>query len=189
MKTIIVLLCILLASVPYQVHAQTEAIGTSLDSSNTVKEKDNSVMFFAGFGTGNDPFVFSAVCGCVYIYKHVAATIRYVHQDPLINIFINEDVWDYGLLFGPVLKGKNLIFSISAGVSKMGYYKEDFYIWFDNYPPPENTEHTYTSIGFPLGAQFSWTPFKYFGTGLYSYADLNEVKSFYGIAFLLSFKF
>ncbi len=78
-----------------------------------------------------------------------------------------DKVWDVGVLYGRVAKGKHGVVSVSAGVGLVGasheYYSEPL------------------RMGIPLDVQMFWTPGSTLGFGLCGFANWNADRSFAGM--------
>lgn len=91
-----------------------------------------------------------------------------------------DELWDIGLLYGGATTAQGYHASISAGLAVMGGSRSSGGLFSDT--PRENISR---QIGFPIGGQLFWLPSRFMGLGLSGFANLNEERSFAGLAFSL----
>ncbi|MCL4511484.1 MAG: hypothetical protein M1470_10490 [Bacteroidetes bacterium] len=124
-------------------------------------------------------------------------TARFLYNDVFqISIFgppshPDENVWDIGILYGRIAKGRYGYASISGGLSLIrGVRYQSGYA----YTPPygytyADIEDSFTGVGIPAEAQLFWTPTNFFGIGLYAFCDygFSGKRSFGGVMLSLQF--
>lgn len=91
-----------------------------------------------------------------------------------------DELWDIGLLYGRATTAQDYHASISAGLAVMGGSRSSGGLFSDT--PREEISR---QIGFPIGGQLLWLPSRFIGLGLSGFANLNEERSFAGLAFSL----
>lgn len=138
-------------------------------------------------GSGSDNSSISS--GIIYstLIGKGLLSIRFVGNKEF-SFFVSplESIWDIGVLYGAITRSRYVFASISGGVAFVGgVQRTDILTSLDFQSEYESS--SITSVGIPLESQFFWTPSRYFGIGVYAFANVNLEKSFYGCLFCLQF--
>ena len=114
--------------------------------------------------------------------KHHILSIRWVSSSK-ISIYesAKKKVWDLGILYGGILRGKNGFISLSGGIGGVGGTRGDEFVESTG----ERQDDTFTTAGFPIELQLFWTPSSNFGIGLYGFSNINKEETFTGVALAL----
>lgn len=94
------------------------------------------------------------------------------------TVFFEDDLTDFGFLYGRVISTESFQFSYAAGLAIVtGYRSEGL---FDN-----TSEEISPTIGIPIGLQANWEPTSFIGLGISGFANLNPKQSFAGLTLSL----
>lgn len=90
-----------------------------------------------------------------------------------------SETWEIAGLYGRVISVRAFQLSAGAGVGVVGGkgYSQLFV--------SGSQENLETMIGFPLEGRITWTPIRHTGLGLHSFANVNTVQPFGGVALTL----
>ena len=94
-----------------------------------------------------------------------------------------SETWEIAGLYGRVIAVRDLHFSAGVGVGVVGGkgYSQFF--------AAGNREDIDTMIGFPVEGRITWKPVPHAGLGLHSFANVNTVQPFGGVALTLHLGF
>lgn len=88
-----------------------------------------------------------------------------------------DDLWDIGLLYGRATTAQDYHASISVGMAVMGGSRSTGGLFSDT--PREEISHQF---GFPIEGQLFWRHFRIIGLGMSGFVNINEERSFAGLA-------
>lgn len=89
------------------------------------------------------------------------------------------ETWEIAGLYGRVITVRNFQMSAGAGVGIVGGRG------YTQFIAAGRQEDLDTMIGFPLDGRIIWTPVRHAGLGLHSFANINTVQPFAGVALTL----
>ena len=115
----------------------------------------------------------SYVLGVSTIQNFQTLSVRGVYNTEVVSFSsTKEKVWDLGLLYGVIAKGRYGFASLSVGVALVG---GDHHV--------RNDEEGFLTLGVPIEIKLFGTRFPELGMGgLYFFADINPEESFAGAA-------
>ena len=101
----------------------------------------------------------------------------------------SENVWDLGVLYGRSAKASYGVASISGGIAIVGGVRRGRYLGSTGgfFSSDKYESLTFSTIGIPIEGQLFWTPFSFFGIGIYGFGNLNPEQSFAGALLCLEF--
>ena len=147
---------------------------------------ENPAQYWLNVGLGGGSFGMSGAVTATYSTADELYSLRFTSSGPL-RIFQNsESIWDVGALYGIHTHSDSYYASIAGGIAVVGgvdlgkLLKNE--LFNDTYE-----ELHYTTVGFPIEAQFSRKMFSFMRICLYGFANVNAKHSFAGIAACLQF--
>lgn len=149
-------------------------------------EIDSSVYWLNfGFGASTSEIAVGGSFSFLSIPKNGFTTIRFIRNEKL-DFFSTpaEAVWDFGVLYGRIVRGPAGFISLSGGVAAVGGVRRGKPLeseWFSN----RYERNNFGTIGLPVDAQLFLKPFPAVGIGLIAFANLNNEESFAGALFCL----
>ncbi|WP_142454813.1 hypothetical protein [Gracilimonas mengyeensis] len=128
-----------------------------------------------GFGTGG----VTLIGGASRQIDHHIFSVRGTTSTELFN-YNGDNIWDLGILYGWATTSQTFHLSASAGFGMIGgvYRKGGLF----SGEPDENIPLT---PGLPLEFNVSWRSNRQVGFGWHYFANLNQERSFIGMAFTL----
>lgn len=179
----IVFLLILTILVPLSLQAQqysSDLVSSELYTAESIPEHLNEdtiqtdkSRYWVNTGLGVGTIGMALIAGTHYQFGPNLLSIR---GSVTAEIF-GDEFWDIGLLYGWASSEYDYHVSFSSGIAIMGGSRSEGGL-FSNTP----REVISAQFGVPLEGQFYWRPFRYFGLGLYGFANLNIEQLFAGLA-------
>jgi hypothetical protein len=135
---------------------------------------------------GGSTFGFSGGVSAAYSTTDGYYSIRFIANSPL-RIFQNtESIWDVGVLYGIHTHSDRYYASIAGGLALVGGVELGKLLKSELFSETYEELH-YTTIGFPIEAQYAKTMFSFCRISINGFANVNPKHSFAGI--LVCFQF
>jgi hypothetical protein len=115
--------------------------------------------------------------------RHQLLSLRLVHNSEFLSFSSpDERVWDVGLLYGGIARGRYGFMSLSGGISMVGGVRRGEFVKSTGFLSSEHKKDRFFTVGLPIEAQLFWTPSQNFGIGLYGFSNINKEETFTGVA-------
>lgn len=98
-----------------------------------------------------------------------------------------ESVWDVGLLYGICTREPYEFVSAAGGISFVSGIRRGKYLGSSGWFSAHYESLPFFTVGIPIEGQLFWTPFSFFGCGIYAFANVNPEKGFWGAMLALRF--
>ena len=125
-----------------------------------------------GLGGGNaGSGGFAGAAGFDVLSQHHLLSLRAT----TVSVLFDDDFWDVGLLYGRTLLPSRGLVAASGDLALMGGQRCGGFLG--------STCNTVRArVGVPVAVRAAWNATRYFGIGIYTFADINGEQSFAGAA-------
>lgn len=116
-------------------------------------------------------------------------SIRFIHNEEVIFLktSLKESINDIGILYGRIAKIPFGFASVSGGISIVSGAHRGAFQNLDNYTF-NYEKKPFVTLGIPIESQLFWTPSRFFGLGIYGFANINPEKTFFGGLFCIQLR-